>query len=81
MKISGPLIMYTRSNCHLCDQAAGLLDRIGIPWRPVDIDDDVQLEERYGLRVPVLRRPDSGQELDYPFDEGGIREFASEQPN
>jgi len=74
MKISEPLIMYTRNGCHLCDQAAALLDRSGIVWRPVDIDHDARLEEHYGLRVPVLRRPDSGRELDYPFDEAGVQE-------
>jgi hypothetical protein len=28
------------------------------------------------LRIPVLRRPDTGQELLYPFDEGALVEFA-----
>jgi len=78
MKISESLLMYTRNGCHLCDQAAALLDRAGIAWRPVDIDRDARLEECYGLRVPVLRRPDSGRELDYPFDEAGVQEFLSD---
>lgn len=80
MKISKPLVMYTRTGCHLCEQAAGLLDRVGISWRPVDVDDDVELEETYGLRVPVLKRRDSGRELDYPFDEAAIRKFAGDPP-
>lgn len=79
MKMSAPLIMYTRTGCHLCEQAAVLLIRAGISWRPVDIDDDAELEDRYGLRVPVLRRPDNGQELDYPFDVARVREFISER--
>jgi len=81
MKTSEPLIMYTRCGCHLCEQAASLLDRVEISWQPVDIDDDANLEVTYGLRVPVLRRPDSGRELDYPFDEARIREFAGDQTN
>jgi len=80
MKIPEALIMLTRPGCHLCEQAAVLLDRVGISWRPVDIEDDAILEETYGLRVPVLKRPDSGRELDYPFDEARIREFAGDQP-
>ena len=75
MTISEPLILYTRAECHLCDQAIRMLDRAGIQWRPVDIDEDARLEECYGLRIPVLRRPDSGFELDYPFDESGVQEF------
>jgi hypothetical protein len=34
----------------------------------VFIDDDEALEERYGVRVPVLRIEDTGAELDWPFD-------------
>jgi hypothetical protein len=75
MKISEPLILYTRAGCHLCELAATLLDRAGISWRPVDIDGDANLTEDYGLRVPVLRRPDSGHELDYPFDEARVADF------
>jgi hypothetical protein len=42
----------------------------------VDIDDDAALVARYGLRIPVLRRPDSGDELFYPFDEERLMRFA-----
>lgn len=75
MKTSEPLILYTRAECHLCDQVIRMLDRAGIHWRPVDIEEDAGLEACYGLRIPVLRRPDSGRELDYPFDEPGVHEF------
>ena len=75
MKISGSLILYTRSGCHLCEQAADLLQRAGVSWRPVDIDDDPRLAETYGLRVPVLLDPVNRQELDYPFDEARVADF------
>jgi hypothetical protein len=51
------------------------LNQAGIAWRRVDIDEDPRLEKAYGLRVPVLRRPDSGHELDYPFDEARVADF------
>jgi hypothetical protein len=76
MKIPEPLILYSRADCHLCDQVIGILDRAGVHWRPVDIEGDAELSARYGLRIPVLRRPDTGQELFYPFDEGALVEFA-----
>ena len=76
METGEPLILYTRSDCHLCEQAAAMLERAGIGWRPVDIDADPELEERYGLRIPVLRRSGSGEELDYPFDDSRIEAFA-----
>ena len=37
---------------------------------PVDVVDIAQSEElvgRYGTRIPVLRRNDTGAELDWPF--------------
>ena len=73
-------ILFTRDGCHLCDQAMTLLDQAGIDWRPVDIDDDPALTEKYGLRVPVLRRPDTCDELCYPFDASAVQEFVERQP-
>jgi hypothetical protein len=29
----------------------------------------------YGLRIPVLRRTDTGAELDWPFDAGQVVQF------
>ena len=34
----------------------------------VDITDPEDLTDAYGLRIPVLRRVDTGAELDWPFD-------------
>ena len=39
----------------------------------VFIDDDANLELRYGERVPVLRDATGHRELDWPFDEGRLR--------
>lgn len=75
--IREPLILYSRADCHLCDEVINLLDRAGVHWRPVDIDGKPALLERYGLRIPVLRRPDTGDELFYPFDEARLKRFAA----
>lgn len=62
------LILYQRDDCHLCDLAIGVLAaaRAG-DFDSVFIDDDAELEARYGVRVPVLRDA-QGRELDWPFD-------------
>ena len=73
MTTNEPLLLYSRADCHLCELAAGMLDRAAIRWREVDIDDDPALVDRYGLRVPVVQRPGDGRELDYPFDEGSLQ--------
>ena len=71
-----PLILYQRDDCHLCDLALEVLARARAPeFDSVFIDDDAVLEQRYGLRVPVLRNDDTGTELDWPFDGDQLRAF------
>ena len=43
----------------------------------VDISEDAQLMERYGIRIPVLRRAD-GEELNWPFALQSARGFLAE---
>jgi len=70
------LTLYQRDNCHLCDLALEMLAAARIPdFESVFIDDDALLEERYGLRVPVLRNEASGAELGWPFDIDRLRAF------
>jgi len=62
-------ILYQRDDCHLCDLALELLATVRAPeFESVFIDDDAVLEQRYGLRVPVLRDAARDVELDWPFD-------------
>lgn len=41
----------------------------------VDIADPEDLTDVYGLRIPVLRRTDTGAELDWPFDTAQVVTF------
>lgn len=41
----------------------------------VDITDPDDLIEVYGLRIPVLRRADTGAELDWPFETEQVVNF------
>lgn len=63
------LTLYTREGCHLCERAAELVEQVAptVRLRPVDIEGDAELEARYGLRIPVLARPDTGAELGWPI--------------
>jgi hypothetical protein len=68
------LVLYTTLGCHLCEQAEALiLAAVGATVRPVEITDDTELLERYSIRIPVLRRWDTGEELDWPFDAAAVR--------
>ncbi|PZO06948.1 MAG: NrdH-redoxin [Lysobacteraceae bacterium] len=70
------LTLIQRDNCQLCDQAWDVLAAAGVPdFAPLWIDDDLGLQARYGERIPVLRREDTGVELDWPFDAQAVRGF------
>ena len=65
------LTLYGTSACHLCDAAMAELAPLkanGLQVREVDIVDAEELMTRYQLRIPVLRREDTGAEVNFPFD-------------
>ena len=69
-------VLYQRDYCHLCDQALAVLAQARAPdFDSVWVDDDALLEQRYGVRVPVLRDHRDGRELDWPFDAMAVRRF------
>ncbi len=69
------LLLYGTSCCHLCEQAEAVLYELGIAAEHVDIAEDDELLEKYGVRIPVLRRADSGAELGWPFDAAVVAGF------
>jgi hypothetical protein len=73
--------LYERSACHLCEEAWELLAALGVAGavQGVDIDGDVELGARYGLRIPVLERAD-GTALDWPFDADAVQAFLAGSP-
>ncbi|WP_283744873.1 glutaredoxin family protein [Sideroxydans sp. CL21] len=67
--------LYGTAFCHLCEQAEAVLREIGIEADYIDIADDDELMEKYGIRIPVLKRADTGTELGWPFDAVAISHF------
>ncbi|HWT92947.1 MAG TPA: glutaredoxin family protein [Solirubrobacteraceae bacterium] len=66
------LTLYGRPGCHLCDDARAILDRVGAPYRVVDIDQDDDLLKKYLERIPVVTL--DGDELFELFvDEKSLR--------
>ena len=68
------LTIYYTAACHLCEEADALViahfARKGIApdsLMRVEIADDVDLLERYGVFIPVLKAEATGQELNWPF--------------
>ncbi len=65
------LLFYTTAGCHLCEYAEAMLAELS-PSRefrvtPVDIGRSEKLVACYGLTIPVLRNPQTGEELNWPF--------------
>lgn len=74
------LILYSTSACHLCEEAERLLApwvSAGLRIRVDDISDSDTLFARYGLTIPVLKRCDTGAELNWPFDPDVIARFVA----
>lgn len=69
------LILYGTSCCHLCEQAEVVLRQAGVSAALVDIAEDDSLMEKYGTRIPVLRRTNIGAELGWPFDAADVAQF------
>lgn len=72
--------LYGTLGCHLCEIAEALLMPLvehGLLVELVDIADSERLFEAYGLRIPVLRRVDTGAELGWPFDTEQVVAFVS----
>lgn len=75
------VIFYTKLNCHLCLEAYHLLMECAFDL-PLEIDlvdithsHNIELARKYGERIPVLVRPDSEAELDWPFTLADIRAY------
>lgn len=65
------LTFYTTAGCHLCEHAAEMLAHLkaasAVSVVEIDIASDENLVERYGIRIPVVRREPDGEELGWPF--------------
>lgn len=69
------LILYSRPDCQLCDEAEQMLENAGLAWQPVDIETRLDLIRAYGTRIPVIYRPDVERALYWPFTETALLEF------
>ena len=66
------IVIYERPGCHLCDDARAVLDRVGEPYRSVDIESDDELFKRYLERIPVVA-VDGEEVFDFFVDESALR--------
>lgn len=65
------LVLYGTDACHLCELAEALLNQLDpslIRVEKEDISLSDELMERYAIRIPVLRDPETDKELGWPFE-------------
>ena len=48
------VILYTRKQCHLCEEAYRLLTKNGLKPECIDIDENPDLLEQFNTCVPVV---------------------------
>jgi len=68
------LTIYYTAACHLCEEADALVNAYfaanGMApdsLTRVEIADDLDLLDRYGVFIPVLKAEATGRELNWPF--------------
>ena len=70
--------VYTRENCHLCEEAIATIRRVAeaegvaLDMELVDVDTDDELREEYGERVPYVLL-DGSPAFKYRVDEARLR--------
>ena len=74
------LVLLGTAGCHLCEQAeeilnACLLKDSKLIIEAVDIAEQDSWQERYAIRIPVVRHPESQRELGWPFDIEQVQTF------
>ncbi len=71
------LVLYSRPGCHLCDLARSVVAAVDplLVFEDKDISHDDELTSNYGERIPVLRRCDTGKELEWPYNTEQVKRF------
>jgi thiol-disulfide isomerase/thioredoxin len=76
MTEAGPVVLYGKTDCHLCEQAEAMLVRIAADLRvdflKVDIQSSPELFERFRYRIPVIEVA-GGEMLEWPTTPERIR--------
>ncbi|WP_233553816.1 glutaredoxin family protein [Halococcus sp. IIIV-5B] len=88
MTDSRTITVYSREDCHLCEDALAAIDRVAeavatpVEVHEVDVDTDPELRETYGERVPYVLVDDRPR-YKFRVDEADLRRrlATDEEPN
>lgn len=87
------VLLYTTLGCHLCEDAMDLLKQYRtqqvtepmaenagteeIEIEEIEISESESLVESYGLRIPVISKLHTSEELDWPFTLNDLTRYLS----
>jgi glutaredoxin len=74
--VQGKVKLFGRAYCHLCEEMAGALRRLGVEFEEIDVDSDPRLDELYGADVPVLQTEDGTQLCRHRLTPEAIRQLS-----
>ena len=76
------LVLYVKPGCHLCDEAREVIKEASpsVAVAEQDITREPDLMSRFGVRIPVLARTDTGATLDWPFGPQDVLDFLAPGP-
>ncbi|MFB6184181.1 MAG: glutaredoxin family protein [Haloarculaceae archaeon] len=79
------ITVYSREDCHLCDEALATVRSVAdevdatVAVEVVDVDEDPDLREEYGQRVPYVF-VDGDPRFKYRVDADRLRSLLAERP-
>jgi glutaredoxin len=83
MSDKATLTVYSRNDCHLCEEMIaalqGIQGRFRFDLQIVDVDGDPGLARRYGRDVPVLAHGES-ELCRHTLDRAAVTEFLGKMP-
>jgi glutaredoxin len=48
------LTIYSKKDCHLCEEAKAILSKYPVELEEIDIEDNAELYEKYRYEIPVI---------------------------
>lgn len=80
--MSVQIIFYHTTDCHLCDVAEAMISPMlvasGLVAEAIDVADDLDAFERFGVQIPVLYFPQTDISVLWPFDENEVARLLTE---
>ena len=70
------IVIYGKPDCHLCDDARAVLERVGAAFEEIDITTDDTLHAAYLERIPVVTI-DGEERFAFFVDEPALRALLS----